>query len=131
MTDHDYRPLRLSELARRVLNAAQALADATASEAGAAHVLLALAQEGRSFSSVLLREYRLDRLDAASWNGARGLDAVMERAYAQAERLGSHYTGTEHLLLAVSRDPGIAALLADYGADAEVLCQRLERHLAG
>lgn len=137
MIDYDYRPLRLSELARRVINAAQALAEASACEAGAAHVLLALARERRSFSSRLLREYHLDvaglEIAVARLNGAapHGLDALLERAYSQAERLGNHYTGTEHLLLAVYSDEALASLLGHYGADADALCQRLERHLAG
>jgi ATP-dependent Clp protease ATP-binding subunit ClpA len=137
LTDHILHPLRLSELARRVIYAAQALAAATDSDADAAHVLLALARERRSFSSSLLREFSLDAagLGAAleRGNGAtpRGLAALLEGAYAHAERLGNHYTGTEHLLLTVSYDPGMAALMADYGADAEALCQRLEQHLAG
>lgn len=131
MTDHIYPPRRLSELARRVIYAAQALASG---DAGAAHVLLALALERRSFSSALLLEHRLDvaglSLALEQPNGAvpRGLDALLERAYAHAERLGNHYIGTEHLLLAISSDP---VLLAAYGADADALAQRLEQHLAG
>jgi hypothetical protein len=130
LTDHEHRPLRLSELARRVIYAAQTLADVD--EAGAVHVLLALAQERRSVSAALLREARLDEA-LERWNGAapRGLEALLEQAYAQAERLGNHYTGTEHLLLALSRDPAMAALLTDLGADADALYHKLERHLAG
>jgi ATP-dependent Clp protease ATP-binding subunit ClpC len=136
LTNHNH-PRRLSELARRVIHAAQALADATASDAGDTHVLLALAQERRSFSSALLREAKLDVTGLVAalerWNGAapRGLDSLLEQAYTQAERLGNHYTGTEHLLLALASDPRMAVLLADHGTDADALFQRLEQHLAG
>lgn len=139
--DHDptRRTRRLSELARRVLRAADLLAlrpDDDFSRPLPGHVLLALLLEGRSASALLARESGVDAalvqvaLDEGAYlDGVLGVESVLEDAFTHAERLGSHYTGTEHLLLALTHNPSASALLLYAGVEPERLRLLVETHL--
>jgi len=122
------RMARLSELSRRVLNAAQQLA-ADEHHVSLEHLLLVLARERRSMASRLLQTYGLDvaglerNLNQAS--AGTMLEDVIEHAVDRADQLGSHYTGTDHLLLALAQHPYGALLLARCGIDAGELITAL------
>lgn len=128
------RLARLSELSRRVLNRAMQIADdLEQAQADLAHLLLALSQERRSPAGGVLRECGLEveLLAADIWrrplNTSGALDAVLDDAVRRAEGLGSHYTGTDHLLIALARDRRGARLLRRYGVDPKLLITRLEQ----
>lgn len=115
---------RLSELSRRVLNAAEQLAAQVEGQAtGSEHLLLALARERRSVVSQILRDHGLDyaRLAAAIEESRLDrhseviLEETIDHAVDRADQLGMHYTGTEHLLLALAEDLYGARLLKRYG----------------
>lgn len=115
-----HQPARLSELSRRVLNAAAQLAlSLNHSHVGMGHLLLMLALETRSQTSPILLACGLDesRLRAGLAQGDTVLLVSINPLLGQlrhlVEQVGSHYTGTEHLLLALAQDPeGQAALRA-------------------
>jgi ATP-dependent Clp protease ATP-binding subunit ClpA len=127
---------RLSELSRRVINAAEQLAVALDhATVGLGHLLLVLLQEERSSTANILRAEGLDeqhlREDMESGEASLlvTIEIVLNRALDQAESLGSHYTGTEHLLLTMTVDPIARAVLQRYRIDPLTLQQRLENHL--
>jgi ATP-dependent Clp protease ATP-binding subunit ClpA len=108
------RMARLSELTRRVLNAAsQVAAQEKEQSAGVDHLLLVLAREGRSRASRILRECGLNEtaLQAAlgqmppenELTSEALLVDVIDHAVDRADQLGTHYTGTDHVLLALAR----------------------------
>ena len=122
------RTARLSELSRRVLNAAEQLAGAPQT-AGLGHLLLVLARERRSVVSRLLRECGLD-FDAleVSFEAARQprspeeyVEDVIDHAVDLADQLGMHYTGTDHILLALAQNPHGIQWLRRYGVDVDRL----------
>lgn len=130
------RVARLSELSRRVLNATEQYAEKMGHRyVGLAHLLLVLCRERRSICARLLREAGID--DAAleanliKPHPATGgmLEDVIDRAVDQAERFGSHYTGTDHLLLTLALDRRGVRLLRKYGADPNYLIQQLNKYL--
>ncbi len=135
------RVARLSELSRRALNAAQQLAAQTDGQvAGLPHLLLVLAREQRSMASRWLCEAGLD-LEAleASVSRVSGTEAaiqaalledVIDSAVNHADRLGMHYTGTDHMLLALTLHSYGAQLLRAYGVDPQALRDTLLRALA-
>lgn len=120
------RTARLSELSRRVLNAAGQLDNATGSK-GLIHLLLVLARERRSIASRLLSECGLDveSVQAAlpapqpqvPTHSEAVLEDVIDHAVTRADQLGMHYTGTEHILLALAEHPQGAKLLQTHGVD--------------
>jgi ATP-dependent Clp protease ATP-binding subunit ClpA len=126
------RVARLSELSRRTLNAAEQIAEQMGHKhVGLAHLLLVLSGERRSICARLLRE---SGLDAAALEGnlikprpATGgmLEDVIDRAVDRAESLGSHYTGTDHLLLSLAQNPRGARLLRKYGVNPQALAKQL------
>jgi len=131
------RVARLSELSRRVLNGAEQIAEKMGHKnVGLAHLLLALARERRSVCARVLREAGLD--DAAleanliKPRPATGgmLEDVIDRAVDRAESFGSHYTGTDHLLLSLASDPRGARLLHKYGADTQLIVQQMRDYLS-
>ncbi len=119
------RMARMSELSRRVLNSAEQLAEQYGHrEVSLTHLLLALAREHRSACSRVLRECGLDEdaieaqlsgQYAASSGGS--LEGVLDLAVDKADSLGTHYTGTDHILLAVCTHPRGIRLLQRYGVD--------------
>ena len=134
------RVARLSELSRRVLNAASQLADQQQDQpAGLDHLLLVLAREQRSVVSRILRDCGLDEIALA---GALGqlplasnltsealLEDVIDHAVDRADQLGTHYTGTDHILLALAQNPQGAKLLQRYGVSLDRLLTAIYRDL--
>jgi len=132
------RDARLSELARRVMAAAEQFADHQHDVLpGMGHLLLALYREQRSPTSYLLRasqliESRLLRLlDDEAVIALTGFDEVLAQAVDYSDRLGSHFVGTEHLLLALVLDPAGTELLQQVGAAVDDLRARVASRLAG
>ncbi len=126
---------RLSELARRVLRAAEMWAahnrDTTAVQP--AHLLLALVLETRSPASALMRASGIDLAHiqiALAVHSAAGIAPALYEAHFHAERFGSHYIGSEHLLLALTTQPDAAALLREIGIDLDNLRSRVEDYIA-
>jgi ATP-dependent Clp protease ATP-binding subunit ClpC len=134
------RTARLSELSRRVLNAAQQLAwQEEGQPIGLDHLLLVLARERRSAASRMLHECGLNQaaLDPIPERGLSGshvspealVEEVIDQAVDWANQLGTHYTGTDHLLLALAENSYGAALLRQYGVDVERLVHQVYRDL--
>jgi ATP-dependent Clp protease ATP-binding subunit ClpA len=130
------RSARLTELSRRTITTAeQSAVLLDHATVGLGHLLLEMLLEERSPISTLLRESgleesalreRLERGDAAL---LVSLEGVLNWALDQAESLGSHYTGTEHLLLTLTADENGSALLESFSIDAEDLRERVRAHL--
>lgn len=130
------RSASLSELSRRVLNAAEKLAtEANHGATGLEHLLLILSREQRSITPRLLSDCGL-RQDRLAYDmrylqpdvvlAATALDEVLARAVDQADALGSHYVGTDHMLLAMSYDEEAIALMKRYGVDVAALREKLQ-----
>lgn len=122
------RNARLSELSRRVINAAEQLAvKLDHPTVGLGHLLLMLLLEERSSISALLRGDGLEEahLRRELENGdpllLTTLETVLDRVLDTAQSMGSHYTGTEHLLLTLAADKNGMALLRRYGLDPDAL----------
>lgn len=134
------RVARLSELSRRVLNAASQLADQEKDQpAGVDHLLLVLAREKRSMVSRILHDCGLDEgmLEAALGQLAPEndltsealLEDVIDHAVDRADQLGTHYTGTDHILLVLAQNPHGAKLLQQYGVNLQQLLVAIYRDL--
>lgn len=130
------RNARLSELSRRVLFAAEQLAlSLDHPNIGVGHLLMSLYQEKRGITSAILRQSGLDeaRLYAAIKRRETtfliSVEVVIQAAVDQAEKMGSHYIGSDHLLLALALIPSGAALLATFGAEPEKVKRLLSKHL--
>lgn len=128
------RNAKLSELSRRVINAAEQMAVLLDHETlGLGHMLMILAREQRSVSSVLLQD--LDKaelqqaLEDADAIALMSIETVLASAVDYARKLGSHYTGTEHLLLSLAHDLHGALLLQRFGLDATALHRVIEETL--
>lgn len=122
------RSARLSELSRRVISAAEQMAAGFHHPApGLGHLLLALLMETRSPVSTLLQDTGLDEIRLR--NGLLERDPILlvdiEPILTKVLTLGSHYTGTEHLLMTFILDPYGSALLIAYGVRTEDLRSRL------
>ncbi len=131
------RVARLSELSRRALNAAEQIAEQMGHKhVGLAHLLLVLSGERRSICSRLLHESGLDaaalEANLIKQRPATGgmLEDVIDRAVDRAESLGSHYTGTDHLLLSLAQNPRGARLLRRYGVNPQRLAKQLRAVLS-
>lgn len=132
------RLARLSELSRRVLNAAAALAREQEHPAPhLEHLLLVLAREKRSMAAQYLLAAGLDvaqlNADLALLSpdplASMALDELIDSAVDQAEALGSHYTGTDHVLLAMLHDRNTLPLLHHYQVDTTALREKLSQSL--
>ncbi|PJF25047.1 MAG: hypothetical protein CUN53_14760 [Phototrophicales bacterium] len=126
---------RLSELARRVIRAAEMWAahNGNNSVVQPAHLLLALVLETRSPAAALMKASGIDlaRVQIAlAIDSEIGIDPALHEAYFHAERLGSHYIGSEHLLLALTTQSDAAAVLIEIGIDPDDLRLRVEHHCA-
>lgn len=126
------RSARLSELSRRVINAAEQMAlTLDHPTVGIGHLLLVLCQETRSPTAALLRanglnEERLRRgLKKNDPLLLISIEPVLNRVSEEAEKVGDHYSGTEHLLLTLTLDLGGIALLQYYGLQPEALRRQL------
>jgi ATP-dependent Clp protease ATP-binding subunit ClpA len=123
---------RFSELSRRVINAAEQLAlTLNHEQVGIGHLLVVLAGETRSPTAHMLHE---SGLDAARLRGdlshdnvvlLTGIEGILNQVLDLVERVGSHYTGTEHLLLTLIYDPASRAILDYYGVQVDSLQQQL------
>jgi ATP-dependent Clp protease ATP-binding subunit ClpA len=134
------RMARLSELSRRALNAASQLASQDKEQpAGLDHLLLVLAREERSMVSCILHDCGLDQQaletalgQMAPENGLTPealLEDVIDHAVDRADQLGTHYTGTDHVLLALAQNPHGARLLQKYGVNLKQLSAAIYRDL--
>src|SRR5688500_14557958 len=131
------RDVRLSELSRRVLTGAEQLAARLGhNHVGLSHLLLIMARERRSICAKLLRESGLNdnalEADLSKPRAATGgqLEDLIDLAVASVEDFGTHYTGTDHLLLTFATDPRGARLLRRYDANPNVIRQRLQKELS-
>jgi ATP-dependent Clp protease ATP-binding subunit ClpC len=132
MLEQARRAARLSELARRVLTAAEQRAGDAAATSW--HLLLALLAEGRGAVPALLRESGLAMADLERQLKRRAplstdLDDILYHASELAETYDSHYVGTEHLLLALLLNPALSAPFAESGIDIQALIARVEAQL--
>jgi ATP-dependent Clp protease ATP-binding subunit ClpC len=134
------RIARLSELSRRVLNAASQLADQQQDQpTGIDHLLLVLAREKRSPVSRILGDCGLNEMALAGALGQLStgndltsealLEDVIDHAVDRADQLGTHYTGTDHILLALAQNPHGAKLLQHYGVRLDRLLAAIYRDL--
>lgn len=124
-----------------MLNAASQLAlqSGDARGPGIIHLVCVLAEERRSMAGRLLLEHGLAqvRLVQAIAEGQVSeaqaqqalLEDVIDRAANRADQLGTHYTGTEHMLLALAQHSVGAQLLHDYGVDGKTLIEAVYRQL--
>jgi ATP-dependent Clp protease ATP-binding subunit ClpC len=113
---------RFTQRARRVLSLAQEEAERlNHSHIGTEHLLLGLLKEEGGVAGRVLRELGLDtrrvedliikmkkpdpRQRSGQFDLTAGTKRVMELAIDEARRMGHHYIGTEHLLLALVRQP--------------------------
>jgi ATP-dependent Clp protease ATP-binding subunit ClpA len=87
---------------------------------------LALTQERRSVAKNMLIESQCNieqlqqivpRVPRHSIEAQTVIDQILDRAVDRAEAMGSHYTGTEHILLAMTMNPRSQHMLAEYGID--------------
>ena len=115
---------RFTQRARRVLSLAHTEAErAHQSNIGTEHLLLGLADEDGGVAGRVLRELGLEtarvremveRVSPAGHSTGNKIDLapdtqqVLEFAVEEARRLGHHYIGTEHILLALVRVEGTA-----------------------
>lgn len=124
---------RLSELSRRVINAAEQQAVALDHPTvGIGHLLLVMSQETRSPIAAILIEsgFDVNRL----WQGLEdgdpallvGIELILGQVRDLVEKMGSHYTGTEHLLLTLLADPAGEAVVRACGADPAYLRRKLQ-----
>jgi ATP-dependent Clp protease ATP-binding subunit ClpC len=113
---------RFTQRARRVLSLAQEEAERlNHAHIGTEHLLLGLLREEGGVAGRVLRELGLDprrveelvvrmkkpesRPRSGNFDLTAGTKRVMELAIDEARRMGHHYIGTEHLLLALVRQP--------------------------
>jgi len=126
------RLARLSELSRRVLSRANMIADDYDQHpVDLMHLLLALAQEKRSPGALTLPRCGLnqtalqDALRRPHLSTATHLEEVLDEAVFYAEQMGSHYTGTDHIIMALARHERGMWLLLKFRVDVE----RLQREV--
>ena len=134
----DNRPqrLQLSRRARTALELAGLEAAALQqAEIGLVHLLLALLRESDSFAGHVLGNFGITieqvRLLAPRGEGQSHEPAlsgaarqVMSLAHDEADQLGHHYIGTEHLLLALAQqqDAAVLHMLSTGGMNPEQVC---------
>jgi ATP-dependent Clp protease ATP-binding subunit ClpA len=129
------RAARLSELSRRVINAAEQMAvTLDHPTVGLGHLLLVMLREKRSPISVLLYKSGLRQMRLRNGLKTRddlllvSIEESMTRALEKAESVGSHYTGTEHILLTIVLSAEGAELLKKYGANPDNVRRRVEEY---
>ncbi len=132
------RNANLSELSRRVLNAAEQVSvEHDHPIIGLGHLLLVMLREKRSMMSSLLVDTGLQdsTLTAGIKHGdsllLTSIEVVITPAVEISRRMGSHYTGTEHLLLALTEHTTGTDLLTRLNVSPNALRQRIQDRLAG
>lgn len=128
---------RLSELSRRVLNAAEQQAVKLDHPAvGTGHLLSALVKERRGTTSSILKQGGLDeeKLQKDLMAGRRRLfsdiSIVLDDAINQAEKMGSHYVGADHLLFALTLNAKCTELLAHYNVAVDKVRRLIQKQLS-
>jgi ATP-dependent Clp protease ATP-binding subunit ClpA len=128
---------RLSELSRRVLNAAEQQAVKLDHPAvGIGHLLYALVTEQRGTTSAFLKQSGLNeaKLQKALKTNKRHLftsiSTVLDEAINQAGKMGNHYVGADHLLLAMTLNEKSIDLLTRYDVAADKVRRLLQKHLS-
>ncbi len=127
---------RLSELSRRIITAAEQLAVAQDHETvGLGHLLLVLKRERRSITSTLLDAVNMTEKQVIACLG-RGdktalisIEHIIVQAKEHAQNRGSHYTGSEHLLLAIALDSHGADLLRQLDIQPAVVARKVESQI--
>lgn len=127
---------RLSELSRRVLNAAEQYAVSfDHPSVGIGHLLLALLRERRGVNADILRQSGLEesvlveglmRRDTAP---LLSVESVVQEAIEVSQKMGSHYVGADHLLLVLARAHQGAALMRRYNVSTDKVQRLLSKHL--
>jgi ATP-dependent Clp protease ATP-binding subunit ClpC len=132
------RNAHLTELSRRIITAAEQLAVTLDHPlVGLGHLLLVLYKEERSSTYILLQNSGLDEsrlrqgLDAEDSVLLVSIEGILNIALDRAESMGSHYTGTEHLLLTLLLDPTGISVMEQYGVHTDDMRRRLESQLRG
>ncbi len=133
------RMTKLSELGKRVLTAAEQVATEHQQRTiSPEHLLLVLSRERRSVAKRLLSQANCDvaRLEEVipalppyAALATTRLDLILDTAVQQAQTMGSHYTGTEHILLAMTLLPWSQQMLQTYGIDIQQLQKLLHEAL--
>ncbi|MBC8170295.1 MAG: hypothetical protein H7X77_01425 [Anaerolineae bacterium] len=130
------RNARFSELSRRVLNGAERLSISRDHPTiGIGHLLLALVTEQRGIATRALADSGLNqgylRRDLEQGQPALliSIENLLNESIEISEQHSSHYTGTEHLLLALISDPVYVKLLQTYGAGTEDLMHVVKQQL--
>lgn len=128
---------RLSELSRRVLNAAEQQAvSLDHSAVGQGHLLSALMRERRGVTSNFLQQSGLDAdalalaINTPDEALLHSIEDVINLAIDQAEKFGSHYVGADHLLLALTLLDEGTALLLRFDASPDKINRLLNKHLS-
>jgi ATP-dependent Clp protease ATP-binding subunit ClpC len=137
---------RFTQRARRVLSLAHQEAERTRHNLiGTEHLLIGLVEEEGGVAGRVLREMGLEAsrvremvarvgMPGTESDGKIELSAdtqqVLEYAIEEARRLGHHYIGTEHLLLALVRSEGVALeVLRRMGATPDEIRRQIRRVL--
>ncbi|MEM9954021.1 MAG: Clp protease N-terminal domain-containing protein [Chloroflexota bacterium] len=128
---------RLSELARRVLYAAEQHAiKYDHPVVSLSHLLLALHKERRGVTSDILKQGGLDserlinELVSSKRTIFTSLDPVLKDAINQAEKYGSHYLGADHILLALTLNASGQDLLTHFDVSVDKVRRLIQKQLS-
>ena len=129
--------VRLSELSRRVLNAAEQMAvKLDHPVVGIGHLMMALSNERRGVTSSFLKQSGLDADKLKEVLNKRDrklfvtIESVLDEAINQAEKFGSHYVGADHLLFALTIFPAGVEVLQAHSASPDKIRRLLQKHLS-
>lgn len=130
------RDAKLSELSKRVINAAEQMAVSEDHETvGVGHLLLILAREHRSVVSILLNtaDFQEDLLESfikkQDQIATTSIEALLAHAGEIAQDWANHYIGTEHLMIALALDQAGAVLLEHLNIEPSVIKRKVESKL--
>jgi len=122
--DQVRRNARLSELSRRVINAAEQMAvTLDHPTVGIGHLLAVLTQEQRALAAELLARCDLDEkavqqaVERTREEALVSIEPVLLQAGEYAQHYGMHYTGTEHLLMGILANEAGQLLLRTCGVN--------------
>ena len=127
---------RLSEISKRVLNAAEQFAVAMDHPTvGLGHLLLALVRERRGVTAGFLIQSGLSADQVVAGLNRRdtvpliSVEDILFEAIRLSEKVGSHYVGADHLLMAFATHPGGVSLLQYYHVDPDKVARLLTKYL--
>jgi ATP-dependent Clp protease ATP-binding subunit ClpC len=117
-----WRMTGFSEIANRVLNGAvEEAACSGHATVGVEHLLLVLCRDRRNVAGRVLRGMGVDPAPVEDLVARLAFPAplapVFDAAVTEASRLGDHYTGTDHLLWAITQDAAVMETLRYLGLD--------------